>query len=112
MIDIDPQPLDAPWIHGRRRGTTRPEPPLQVRALDDSTYVLRQSKSLTFEAPFLFLLIGSDRALLLDTGAVGEGRPTTDAVPSGGAVGTGVGPDVADWLPAPVPTAAATSRRP
>jgi glyoxylase-like metal-dependent hydrolase (beta-lactamase superfamily II) len=32
--------------------------------------MLRQSKQLTYEAPFLFLLFGNDAALLLDTGAV------------------------------------------
>lgn len=32
--------------------------------------MLRQSKTLTYEAPFLFLLFGDEAALLLDTGAV------------------------------------------
>ena len=36
---------------------------------DPHTYVLRQSKALTAEAPFLYLLFGSDRAVLFDTGA-------------------------------------------
>lgn len=72
MTTIDPRPVDAPWIHGQRRGRGPADPPLQVRALDDATYVLRQSKSVTFEAPFLFLLVGTRRALLLDTGAVAE----------------------------------------
>lgn len=71
MTAVDPDPLDAPWIHGHRRGRPEADQPLQVRALDDTTYVIRQSKATTFEAPFLYLLIGSERALLLDTGAVG-----------------------------------------
>lgn len=37
--------------------------------LDDDTVQIRQTKSSHWEAPFLFLLFGSDRALLLDTGA-------------------------------------------
>jgi glyoxylase-like metal-dependent hydrolase (beta-lactamase superfamily II) len=71
---IDPAPLEAPWIHGRRRGAPDSDPPLQVRALDATTYVLRQSKSVTYEAPFLYLLVGAERALLLDTGAVEDRR--------------------------------------
>lgn len=34
--------------------------------------VLRQSISLNYEAPFLFLLFGAERALLLDTGATAD----------------------------------------
>jgi glyoxylase-like metal-dependent hydrolase (beta-lactamase superfamily II) len=39
---------------------------------DDTTYVIRQSKDLTYEAPFLHLLVGDERALLLDTGDVAD----------------------------------------
>jgi hydroxyacylglutathione hydrolase len=56
--------LDVRWIHGAPG-----EPTLQVHAYDDRTFILRQSKAVTFEAPFLFLLVGDDRTLLLDTGA-------------------------------------------
>jgi hydroxyacylglutathione hydrolase len=69
-IQHDDRPIDAPWIHGHRRGIPDSDPALQVRAIDQATYVIRQSKAVTFEAPFLYLLIGSERALLLDTGAV------------------------------------------
>jgi glyoxylase-like metal-dependent hydrolase (beta-lactamase superfamily II) len=46
--------------------------PLEVCALDATTYVLRERLADTWEAPFLYLLIGSDRALLLDTGDVAD----------------------------------------
>jgi hydroxyacylglutathione hydrolase len=60
---------DVRWIHGApRRGRTA-DPPIQVHWYDDDTVLLRQSKSTSFEAPFLFLLFGRERALLLDTGA-------------------------------------------
>ncbi|HVV21850.1 MAG TPA: MBL fold metallo-hydrolase [Pseudonocardiaceae bacterium] len=59
--------LDVRWAHGVRRGGT--EPPIQVHAYDEHTLILRQSKTTSFEAPFLYLLFGNDRALLLDTGA-------------------------------------------
>lgn len=58
-------PLTDPWIHG-----SATDPPLQVREVGRDTIILRQSKNVTFEAPFLYLLCGDARALLLDTGAV------------------------------------------
>lgn len=61
--------LDVRWIHGARRRKDCTDPVFQVHAYDDHTYILRQSKAVTFEAPFLYLLFGNARALLLDTGA-------------------------------------------
>jgi glyoxylase-like metal-dependent hydrolase (beta-lactamase superfamily II) len=48
------------------------DPALRVHWHDADTVVLRQGKSVHFEAPFLFLLFGTERALLLDTGAEAE----------------------------------------
>jgi hydroxyacylglutathione hydrolase len=62
--------LEVRWIHGSPRGTPNHDPAFQVHRYDPHTYVLRQSKALTAEAPFLYLLFGNDRAVLLDTGAV------------------------------------------
>ncbi|MFG1924569.1 MBL fold metallo-hydrolase [Cryptosporangium sp. NPDC048952] len=45
------------------------ETPIQVTAHDEHTVILRQCKSVHYEAPFLYLLFGEERALLLDTGA-------------------------------------------
>ncbi|WP_433383708.1 MBL fold metallo-hydrolase [Actinoplanes sp. CA-142083] len=59
--------LDVAWIHGRRG-----EPAIQVHFYDEHTAILRQSKRLNYEAPFIFLLFGNDRALLLDTGATAD----------------------------------------
>lgn len=64
--------LGPRWIHGAPPGRPRTDPPLQVHHVDERTVVLRQSKALTYEAPFLFLLFGADRALLLDTGDVAD----------------------------------------
>lgn len=67
------------WI----AGTTDSEPEMQVQSLGPDTFVIRQSIRTNFEAPFLYLLFGRDRALLLDTGAGGlEIRPTIDALMS------------------------------
>jgi glyoxylase-like metal-dependent hydrolase (beta-lactamase superfamily II) len=53
-----------------------------VHRYDPHTYVLRQSKALTPEAPFLYLLFGSERAVLFDTGASKktEGNPLRETV--------------------------------
>ena len=64
--------LDVAWNHGTpgRRGDR--EPKIQVHYYDEHTVILRQSKSVSYEAPFLYLLFGNDRALLLDTGATAD----------------------------------------
>ena len=77
--------LDVRWIHGspsKRRDT---DPKIQVHRYDAHTFILRQSKTVSFEAPFLFLLFGNERALLLDTGATADPelfplRETVDAL--------------------------------
>src|SRR6476659_303745 len=61
--------LDVRWIHGSEDPAANQDPPLQVHRFDDATWILRQSKSVHFEAPFLYLLAGSKRVLLIDTGA-------------------------------------------
>ncbi len=56
--------LDVQWIHGAAC-----DPPLQTHLAAPGTWLLRQSKSLNYEGPFLYLLAGSTRAVLMDTGA-------------------------------------------
>jgi glyoxylase-like metal-dependent hydrolase (beta-lactamase superfamily II) len=74
--------LEVRWIHGSPRGKRNEDPPIQVHRYDEHTYVLRQSKALTAEAPFLFLLFGNDRAVLFDTGASKkvEGNPLRETI--------------------------------
>jgi glyoxylase-like metal-dependent hydrolase (beta-lactamase superfamily II) len=68
-------PQFAHWIDG----VAASEPETQVQAIDADTFVIRQSVKTNFEAPFLYLLFGKDRALLIDTGAGGlKIRPTVD----------------------------------
>ena len=64
--------LDVQWIHGSRSARRNADPRIQVHAYDPHTFVLRQSKAVHYEAPFLYLLLGNDRALLLDTGATAD----------------------------------------
>jgi glyoxylase-like metal-dependent hydrolase (beta-lactamase superfamily II) len=48
------------------------DPAIRVRWHGRDTVVMRQGKSVHFEAPFLFLLFGRTSALLLDTGAAAD----------------------------------------
>ena len=64
--------LDVVWRHGVRPRSGTSEPKIQVHRYDEHTFALRQSKTVSYEAPFLYLLFGNDRALLLDTGATDD----------------------------------------
>lgn len=57
------------WNHGAPNCAASTDPPLQTFQFDAQTFVIRQTKCLNFEGPFLYLLCGSEKALLLDTGA-------------------------------------------
>lgn len=77
--------LDVDWHHGGPSPKHDSAPEIQVHAYSEHTLILRQNKSVHFEAPFLFLLFGNDRALLLDTGASADPahfplRATVDAL--------------------------------
>ncbi|HEX2202123.1 MAG TPA: MBL fold metallo-hydrolase [Longimicrobium sp.] len=56
------------WIHGAPDCAASDDPEFQAHWMVARTCVLRQSKCVTFEAPFLYLLLGERTALLLDTG--------------------------------------------
>ena len=60
------------WFHGSMNCDTDDSAPLDILKLDNRTFILRQNKCDTFEAPFMYLLLGSDKALLFDTGAIEE----------------------------------------
>jgi glyoxylase-like metal-dependent hydrolase (beta-lactamase superfamily II) len=62
--------LDMHWSEGAKDCKTSPQPPLQVHAYNAQTFILRENLCATFEAPFMYLLVGSARALLIDTGDV------------------------------------------
>jgi hydroxyacylglutathione hydrolase len=64
--------LPAQWNIGAKDCAASPQPPLQVHTYEPQTFILRQSPCATFEANFIYLLIGSDKALLIDTGAVAD----------------------------------------
>ena len=74
------------WMDGSKLS----EPRVQVHALDEHTFVLRQSLKTNFEGPFVFLLLGNTGAILIDSGATEDAeiwpvRVTVDQI-------------VANWL--------------
>jgi len=64
--------LDVSWNVGAEDCNKTPQPPLQVHRYNSGTFIMRENPCATYEAPFLYLLVGSTRALLIDTGAVTE----------------------------------------
>ena len=69
-----PGSLDVHWNEGAADCTATPQNPLQVHNYESQTFILRQSPCADFEANFIYLLIGSDKALLIDTGAVADSK--------------------------------------
>ncbi|MFF2141518.1 MBL fold metallo-hydrolase [Kitasatospora sp. NPDC058190] len=66
------RPLDVRWIHGSPSAKHNTDADIQVHEYDEHTVILRQNKAVNYEAPFLFLLFGAERAVLIDTGATAE----------------------------------------
>ena len=66
----DPGAFPAQWIHGSASCGSNQDPPIQVHQYNANTYILRQNMCANFEAPFIYLLLGQQRAILFDTGAV------------------------------------------
>lgn len=65
-----PGSLPAQWNIGAENCAASPQAPVQVHAYEPQTFILRQNPCADSEANFLYLLVGSQKALLIDTGAV------------------------------------------
>lgn len=64
---VRPGVLPEKWLVGGPNCMEVPD--FQVHEYNSDFYILRQSGCSHYEKPFLYLLFGEDRALLLDTGA-------------------------------------------
>jgi hydroxyacylglutathione hydrolase len=64
--------LGMHWNEGAADCKASPQPPIEVHAYNPQTFILRQNLCSTWEAPFMYLLLGSTRALLIDTGDVAD----------------------------------------
>jgi hydroxyacylglutathione hydrolase len=67
-----PGSLPTQWNIGAEDCAKGSEPPLQVHTYEPQTFILRQSLCASFEGNFIYLLVGSDKALLIDTGAIAD----------------------------------------
>lgn len=83
----DPAPgnLRFGWIHGSISAKANDDVRIQVHRYNAHTYIIRQNPAIHWEAPFMYLLFGNDKAVLLDVGATEEAeyfplRATIDAV--------------------------------
>ena len=66
--------MDVHWNQGSEDCVKNPQPPIQVHQYNAQTFILRESLCATYEAPFIYLLIGKTKALLIDTGAVADAK--------------------------------------
>lgn len=57
------------WNHGSQDCAKNNNPAIEVYQFDADTYILRQSKCVHFEAPFIYLLFGTHTLFIQDTGA-------------------------------------------
>jgi len=67
-----PGSMDVHWNEGAADCSTNSQPSIQVHHYNSRTFILRENPCATAEAPFLYLLIGSTRAMLIDTGDVAD----------------------------------------
>ena len=74
--------MDVHWNEGAEDCARTSQPPLQVHPYNARTFILRENLCTTFEAPFMYLLFGSSKALLIDTGDVADSKqmPLADTV--------------------------------
>jgi hydroxyacylglutathione hydrolase len=61
--------LNVQWFAGAANCNQDNNAALQVHAYNKNLTILRQNKCVNFEAPFIYLIYGAQKALLIDTGA-------------------------------------------
>lgn len=71
---LTPGSMDVHWNEGAADCAKTPQPPLQVHPYNAQTFILRENPCATAEAPFMYLLIGTSRALMIDTGDVADAK--------------------------------------
>ena len=81
---LEPGDLAVAWMHGSQSCGQNADPEVQVHAYNATTYVIRQNKCRTFEAPFVYLLVGAQSALLLDSGATSSATLRDAVLPLAG----------------------------
>ncbi|HEY7568490.1 MAG TPA: hypothetical protein VH762_13005, partial [Gemmatimonadaceae bacterium] len=64
---VQPGELPASWYAGGAE--CKDTAPFRVHAYNSDFFILRQAACTNFKKPFIYLIFGRERALLLDTGA-------------------------------------------
>jgi hydroxyacylglutathione hydrolase len=64
--------MDMHWDEGAKQCTAGSTAPIQVNTYNEQTFVLRENLCATWEAPFMYLLLGNTHALLIDTGDIAD----------------------------------------
>lgn len=70
--DLAPGSMDVHWDPGAEACAAAQSDPIQVHRYNAQTLMLREKLCATWEAPFMYLLIGDKQALLIDTGDVAD----------------------------------------
>ena len=60
------------WFSGAEDCSKNTKPAIEIYQYDSDSYILRQNKCTHFEAPFIYLLFGEEKLLVLDTGATAD----------------------------------------
>jgi glyoxylase-like metal-dependent hydrolase (beta-lactamase superfamily II) len=68
--DHQPTIAKSSWIHGSKNCKTNQDLVFDVYKHDADSFIIRQNKCLTFEAPFIYVLVGKQKILVIDTGAL------------------------------------------
>ena len=69
---LAPGSMDVHWNEGAEDCKASPQRPIEVHSYNQGTSILRENLCASFEAPFMYLLVGSTKALLIDTGDVAD----------------------------------------
>jgi hydroxyacylglutathione hydrolase len=67
FAQVEPGTLPSQWLTGGPNCLELPD--WQVHQYNSTFFILRESGCTNYEKPFLYLIFGKDRALLVDTGA-------------------------------------------
>ena len=73
-IDFDPAgraggTFPERWIAGSKSALDNEDPPVQVHAYNQHTFILRENKAINYEGAFMYLFFGNDVVLLIDQGS-------------------------------------------
>ena len=70
--DLGSGSMEVQWDAGAKTCPAAETNPIQVHRYNAQTIILREKLCSTWEAPFMYLLIGSKQALLIDTGDIAD----------------------------------------